>query len=289
MFFIKNKYVIKDLVDFCLFSTINSISQRFIFNIMPTIIALFADNEAVTMFSIATTLEGYVFTFSQAVNGMFLPKISRINVSENQHEKLNSLMIKVGTFHIYTLGLLYIGFLLLGKDFISMWLGEGYFLVYACALLLMLPSLIDTPQQIARTALVVKNYMKEQSFIYVCMAVLNVLFSLVLVVRFKLIGAAISIVLAYLVRTILFNILYFYKLKINLKEYFKNVYSKWLGIGLLTVFLYSITFRLIPFEGLVFFLIKGISIVCIYAVLFVLFNRELVSKFVSNYYKNGGN
>lgn len=40
----------------------------------------------VAVFGLATTVEGYVYTFSTAINGMFMPRISRI-ISDGKREE----------------------------------------------------------------------------------------------------------------------------------------------------------------------------------------------------------
>ena len=87
---------------------------------MPTLIAATVNSAAVTLFSLAYTLEGYVYIFADAINGMFMPKISRILAQGKEETELSNLMIQVGRFHVYTIGLLYIGFICIGRNFVEL-------------------------------------------------------------------------------------------------------------------------------------------------------------------------
>ena len=225
----------KSLFGYSVWITVISIAQRCIFNIMPSLIAALVGSVEVAIFSLASTLEGYVYTFSDAINGMFMPKISRIFASENSEKEINSLMCKVGKYHVYTIGLIILGFISLGQNFINIWLGVGYDNVYFCAALLMLPSLIDVPQQVARTSLLTLNVVKQQAFIYLLMAVINIVTSVILVPHFGAMGAAIAVCVAYGFRTFMFNLLYKKKLPVKLGSYFKNVYLKWSIAAILTL------------------------------------------------------
>ena len=255
--------IAKQLFHFSIWLTVMSVARRGIFQIMPTLIAATVGSVAVTVFSLASTLEGYVYTFADAVNGMFMPKISRILTAENAGQRLNDLMSKVGRFHVYTIGLLYIGFICVGRQFIGLWLGEGYDSVYLCAVLLIFPSLIDSPQQIAKTSLMVTDVVKEQGLIYSGMAVLNVALALVLLPKVGITGAALSICVAYLVRTAAFNVLYHKKLPVDLGRYFKDTYLRWLATAGITL-LFGLVVRGFPLFGWFGLLVKAVVIGGVY-------------------------
>lgn len=225
----------KELCGFSVWVTVMSLAQRCIFNIMPTVIAAMIGSVEVTLFSLAATLEGYVFSVADAINGMFLPKISRILAGESAQEKLSALMSKVGRFHIITIGLIYLVFLLVGRDFVGLWMGEGYSAIYICALAMMFPSLIDVPQQVAKTALLAKDIVREQAVIYLVMAAINLGLAFTLIPILGVSGAAISICVAYLVRTLAFNVLYKKKLLIPIGKYFKEVYTRWVAVAIVTL------------------------------------------------------
>lgn len=265
----------KRMFSFSVWITVISLAQRCIFNIMPTLIAATVNSAAVTLFSLAYTLEGYVYIFADAINGMFMPKISRILAQGKEETELSNLMIQVGRFHVYTIGLLYIGFICIGRNFVELWMGKGYEAVYLCTLLLIFPSLIDVPQQIAKTTLMVSDIVKAQGIIYVGMAVINVVLSLILLPRVGVIGAAVSVCISYLARTAAFNVLYHKKLPIHLWSYFKSVYGRWLVVAGATCFLGSFI-EVVPFSGWYGLLLKAVLIGIIYVVSiwFIVLNRS---------------
>lgn len=74
----KDKTVFKDLLSFSIWSTIILFSQRLILNLAPTILAMFSGTNEITLFSIGSSIEGYFWLFSNALNSLFLPSVSRI-------------------------------------------------------------------------------------------------------------------------------------------------------------------------------------------------------------------
>lgn len=268
----------KSLFGYSIWITVISIAQRCIFNIMPSLIAALIGSVEVTLFSLAATLEGYVYTFSDAVNGMFMPRISRIFASDSSEKEINSLMCKVAKFHVYTIGLIIIGFICVGSRFVDLWMGKGYEQVYICTVLLMLPSLVDIPQQIAKTSLLTLNIVKQQAGIYVIMATVSVGLSFLLIPKLGAVGAAIAVCCAYFVRTFLFNLLYKKKLPVKLGQYFKAVYLNW-GIAAMITFITGVLSNiLLKKDGIVPFLVHGICIVITYIIFIYLFCMDKKTK-----------
>lgn len=251
--------------------TVISIAQRCIFNIMPSIIAAIIGSAEVTLFSIAATLEGYFFSFADAINGMFMPHISRILAADNAKPRLQSLMSKVGRFHVATLGLLFVGFVCVGRAFVAQWMGPGYDEVYWCALLLILPSVIDTPQQVARTALLASDVVWEQTRVYLLMAAVNIVLAFALLPVFGVVGGAVAVCCAYLARTIGFNILYRKKLSLKIGVYFWGAYGRWLPVAAITVILSMTLSSLINIDGWLGVVFNGLLVVILYCGLYILF------------------
>ena len=258
----------KNLFSFTAWITLKELAHRCIFTLMPTIIAALIGSKEITLFSLAATLEGYVYTFADAVNGMFMPRISKLIRGEDVQEKLEQLMIRVGKFHIFSLGLIYVGFICVGRSFVDVWMGDGYESVYLSALILIFPSLIDVPQQIARTTLLARDIIKEQSLIYVGMAFANVLLAVLFMNLFGILGASLAVCVSYIIRTIGMNVLYKKHLSINLKKYFVIVYGKWILVLIFTLVLQFIFSHVVVLSGFVHLIVNGLFVVVVYVVLY---------------------
>ena len=119
-------------------------------------------------FSVWTTVgsiaQGLIFTFATAINGMFMPRISKIISEGKREEELMPLMIRIGRIQIMIVGLLTVGFISLGKSFIiDIWNKPDFAQSYICAVLLIVPSLFYLPFQIGNTTLIVENKVKLQA------------------------------------------------------------------------------------------------------------------------------
>ena len=260
----RSRKMLKDVFGFSIWSSVGSIAQRFIFNFMPTILGMVANTVAITKFSLASAIEGYVWTFSEALNGLFLPKVSRITASNSNDKNVLPLMIKVGRINLMIVSFLVLGFAVLGRDFIMCWLGEGYEEVYMSALLLIVPTFITQPQQIANTAIIALNKVKIQAIIMCATSAVNVILSYFLSRIIGVVGAAVSVCVAYFLKAVCLNILYYKELKINIFEFFKRCHIK-IILTLIIVFVLGICeVHFIPINGVLGFLLKGVCFTVIY-------------------------
>ena len=224
-----DKSLLKEIFGFSVWTTVGSIMQRLVFNITPSIIAAVSSTGSVgvAVFGLASTIEGYIYTIATAINGMFMPRISRIVIGENKDEKLLELMVRVGRLQMMIVGLMVAGFVALGKSFvIEIWNKPDFSLSYYCAVLLILPSLFYLPMQIANTAIIVENKVRLQAFVFMAMGLVNVVCSLILSHFFGAIGASVSLLIAYTVRTLLIGYVYHKVLKLDMLAFVKKTFLK---------------------------------------------------------------
>ncbi|MGF7144321.1 O-antigen/teichoic acid export membrane protein [Anaerotaenia torta] len=266
-----------EIFRFSLWSTVINVAQRFIYNIIPSILGIYSGAISISVFGTAATIEGIIYTFATAINGLFLPRVSRILGKERREENLLELMIKVGRIQLFLIGLIYVGFLAVGRDFIGFWLGDGFQRAYLCILLLVLPSIFELPQHIAALTVTAAGMVKLQSAVYTLMAVINIALSILLTREFQEVGAAVSVCTAYLFRTAAMNVIYHRKLHINVFRFFRECFVK-MGGCLLISMMAAALIACLPRGSILLFVLKGIVMVLIYLVLFWKFSLNQYEK-----------
>lgn len=171
-----DKGLLHEIFGFSLWTTVVSLAQRLIFNITPSIIAAVSatGSAGVAVFGLATTIEGYVYTFATAISGMFMPRIARIIHDGKREEELMPLMIRIGRIQCMIIGLLVVGFIAVGRSFIiDIWNKTDFAESYLCAVFLVIPSFFYLPMEIANTTLIVENKVKLQAGVFVIMGVIT--------------------------------------------------------------------------------------------------------------------
>lgn len=231
----RDKKLTKEVFNFSLWTTIRMLAERLVINITPSIIAAVSvtGSTGVAIFGLAQTIEGYVYTFATAIDGMFMPRIAKIIYGDKEPEKIMPLMIRIGRIQCIIIGLLVVGFISLGRSFIvDIWNKPDFVKSYICAVLLIIPSFFYLPMQIANTTLIVENKINLRAYVFSVVGIVNVLCSLVLSRYFGAIGASLSIFIAYTVRTALMAIIYKKKLGLDMARFGKETFVK-LSPGLL--------------------------------------------------------
>lgn len=282
----KNRALVKEISSFSVWTAIIGIAQRFIFNITPTILGIFSKTVNIAIFGIASSLEGYVFTLANALNGLFLPRVTRITTKKGWENELLFLMIKIGRIQLFIISLIIIGFISIGKDFVLLWMGENYINSFYSAVLLILPSLIYLPQQIGNTAVIALNKVKYQALIFVIMAFINVILSTVFSYFWGAIGASLAISLAYIFRSVGMNIIYYKIIQIDIIIFFKECYGKLFIPLSLTLFIslfINLFFHSLSWKILI---IKGILIVLVFfSIMWVFAFNDYEKKLITSIFK----
>lgn len=265
----------KDIFGFSIWVTISSLAQRLVFNITPSILGAVASSAAIAVFGIVTTIEGYTYTITTAINGMFMPKISRIYERGGEKDELLPLMLSVGKFQYAINGLIVVGFAVVGKEFINLWMGPTYLDAYYGILLVIIPGLFFNSMQIANTAMVVRKKVNLQAWVNLGMGIVNVLLSIILSSYIGVIGACISISIAYMLRAVVLLFIYKRVLKIDMASFVINCYFR-MGIPIIiTIVLGCLMNSLLSNGGWLVLAAKGLVIVGIYAAVTLLLGLNL--------------
>ena len=269
-----DKEMLKEIFGFSMWTTVGNLLQRLILGISPSIIAAVcaAGSVEVAIFGLASTVEGYVYTFATAINGMFMPRISKIIVDGKKDTELMPLMVKVGRIQLMLIGLVSVGFLALGKSFIvDIWDKPDFVQSYYCAVLLLLPNMLYLPMQIANTTLVVENKVKIQAQVFMVMSAVNVALSLVFSHFWGAVGAALAVFIAYVVRVVLMIVVYQKKMNLDMVKFLKDVF---LSMSPYLIITFAVGFAMEQFNplphGLLRFAINGVVLVGCFGVLMLL-------------------
>lgn len=269
----KDRQLFREIVSFSGWTTVMSICQRLIFTIAPTILGIYSGSIPIAIFGIAISLEQYVFSFSSVFSGMFLPKVSRILSSGDGN--LMPIMISVGRIQLIVVGAIVAGFICVGEHFINIWVGNGFGESYLCTILIIIPSILQLPQEIGIQAIIAENKVKQQAVVYMLMAGFNVIFSFILAKLYGPIGISFSICIAYFIRTVGLDYILQRELHLNLKVFFNETFK---AISLVIIATSALSFSINYFisnDGILPFIYKVLIFVLLYSVgIYLIANSE---------------
>ena len=281
-FWIRDKVLLRELFGFSIWVTVLALAQRLIFNIAPSILGVTSTSIEIARFAPASQLEGYFFTFAYAINGLFMPMVARLDYNMD-NRGIENIMIKVGKYQICVLGLLFAGICTIGTEFIELWMGSEYRISGICTVLLIAPSIFLYPQQIANTLLSIRNKIKYQAMSALIIGAINVGLSFVLTPQLGALGSSISICVAFLVNLVLLNIVYHKVLHLNLKQFYKVVYIRYVPPILLASIITQFILRYITYSGWLWLLVKIVVCTTVYLMLLFMigFSKEEKAQIIS--------
>lgn len=260
--------IYKGIFSISFWSCVYGLAQRLIFNIVPTILAMTVVNaaEAIAVFGVVSTIEAYCYIFTTAINGMFLSRISRILQKANSETELNTLAINVGRFQFVLNGLIILGFALVGKDFLNLWMDSEFELAYYGVLLVTIPGLFFNALEIFHSIMIARNMVREQALIQIAMGVLNVVLSYIFAGKWGVVGATAAIFVAYVFRLVMTLILVHRKLNMDIVLYVRNCYIKMGWAVLVTGVVLPILLSYMGNGSWLIFFFKVMLIVVVYVI-----------------------
>ena len=176
------------------------------------------------VYSVGNTFCNMIFSLAQAAPSLFSPRINQMVFSDSSDEELTDFVIKSGRIQGFIIALVASGFIAFGMPFISWYVGEGYEEAYWVAVIIMIPNCIPLVQSAAHSVIQAKNMHKFRSLMYLGIAVLNVVGTILLVNKFGIIGAAIPTGATYLIgHGFIMNWYYWKKVGLDIPRFWKKL------------------------------------------------------------------
>lgn len=180
--------------------------------------------EAVAVFAIAVVLAGIYMSYSTAISGVFLPKITAMVTKDSNPHEISELFIRTGRIQAIIMNLILSGFIIFGYQFIILWAGVDYSESYICSLLFFIALYIPLIQNLGITILQARNQMRFRSTLYVCIAACSLALQILLSKQYGGLGCAVAVSGALIVgQGIIMNIYYHRKQQINIPKFWKEI------------------------------------------------------------------
>lgn len=223
-----DKGLFKEIAVFSSFLAINQIVDQINWATDKVVLGKFCTSSAVAVYAIGSQINTYYMNFSTAVSNVFVPQVNRIVASDGDEDKKNhkltELFTKVGRVQFIILMLILTGFIFFGQYFILKWAGTGYENSYYVALLLIVPVTIPLIQNIGIEIQRAKNMHQFRSYVYLGMALLNIVISIFLAQIWQEIGAAFGTTISIVVANVfVMNWYYHKKLGIDMIYFWKEI------------------------------------------------------------------
>lgn len=221
-----NKGAIFEVSTFSGFIAVNSIVDQINWSVDKILLGRFWGARYTAVYSVAAQINSIYMQLSTGVSNVFIPRINRLVAEEKTDKEITDLFIKIGRLQTMVLLPVILGFIFLGKQFISIWAPREYSDAYIIALLLMGPTTIPYIQNAGVSIQTAKNKHQFRALIYTIMAIINLAISILLCRQFGGIGCAVGTAVSIIAANIvIMNIYYHRKLKLNMIRFWKDEFT----------------------------------------------------------------
>lgn len=279
-----DKNTLLELLRFSAWVFVIGVASRLMYNIIPTVLGRYCNSTEVAKFSVAMMMEGYVYTFASALNGLFLPRVMRITLKTNDGDELTKLMITVGRIQLIIVGLIISAFVVVGRQFVNLWLGIDFDMSYFVTLCLITPGLISLTEEIGNTALIATNELKYRAFLYIGASAISVIGGYILAPQYGALGCGVAVLLSLIFCHILgMNILYYYKLHINVIKFLYNTIMPFVPVVCIPIVVTYALSNYINMGGWIeFLLVAALYSISFITVIWFLFMRSAERKMIKS-------
>lgn len=216
-------HLLKGLLRFSSTVVFVVIADQIFWNSNQLILGYLYGTSTVALYSIASQICMAYMPIGTAISNVFMPKVSEMFFAQHDMSAISDLFTKVGRIAIYPLLLVLVGFIIFGSDFIRIWVGERYAEAYYITLVLIIPFTVDLIQNLAFLIMQVVNKYAFRGYVYIGMALVNIVFVIIVAPVYGALGAAFVTGFSMLVGNgLVMNIYYRKKLRLDIRKYWKN-------------------------------------------------------------------
>lgn len=228
---------VKEILYFSFFIFLNAIMDQVYWKTGQLILGAIIGTAIVAVYSVTVQLCSAFMSFSANISSVFLPKLSAL-ATQNNMDEINSIFLKVGRLQFYIVMLIFWGFVLFGRQFLHLWVGDSFLPAYTYAVILMAGLIIPLVQNTGILILQAKNKHAFRSIVFVIIAILNVCISIPMAKHYGALAcASVTAGCLLLGQGLILNI-YYAKLGLKIGQFFEHI----IKIFLVMLFPVGLTF-----------------------------------------------
>lgn len=261
-----DKVLVFEILSYSFFIFLNIVIDQIYWNTNQIILGIVSGTIPVAIFAIAIQFIKLYMQFSTSISGLFLPKITIMVAKNASNKSLSELMSKFGRIQYAIIAFILSGFILFGKKFLILWAGEEYITAYYIIIIIMIPLTIPLIQNIGISILYAKNKQIFRIVVLFFISILNIILTVPLANEYNGIGAAIATCISLIIgHIIIMNIYYFYKIKLDIFDFWLQILKLTLPVGLsLTIGSLYLNLNFSNGESLFIFILEIICFAIVY-------------------------
>ena len=216
--------LLKEVSIYSFWVFLNVIMDRIYWSLGQSVVGIYCGAKLVAVYGIAIQIQQMYMSFSTAISGILLPKITALTTQKNSEKQVSDLFIRTGRLQFIVMSFILSGFVVFGRQFIELWVGNSYSDAYYICLLFFFPLLVPLIQNVAISILQARNQMRFRSLLYLVISLVSFVASLPLTKYYGVIGCAIATSCAlFLGHVLIMNIYYQKRVDLDIISFWKEI------------------------------------------------------------------
>ncbi len=259
--------MVKDIFRYSFFVFLILITNQLNKNVDQTILGIKVSAVAVTVYTAGTKISSLFDSFSNAISNMFIPKATKLVVDGATTKEVEDFVIRFSRIQAYVVFYIYVAFLIMGRGFITIWLGDGYILSWVTAIIVMTGLILPLLKDSIRAYIQASGRQVALSITYLISAFFNVISTWIVVDYFGIIGAAVcSLIMAILCNEVLLNIYFCKVIHLNMFRYYIQLMKGILPVSIVSGIICYLMTKVISVNSIANFILIG----SVYTILYFL-------------------
>lgn len=272
-----DKLLFKKIFKYSIWIFLMGIIGQFFWNTGQIVLGLKTSTKLIAIYGLGITLGSYYGGFAGAINTVFLPRATKMSLF-NSNEEIIEEMIKIGRILLIVLSYILIAFLLFGKEFIVLWVGEEYIDSWFVAAIIMLVYSIPLLQNFAHSIIEAKNKVAYKVVIYFIFISMGIALGYLLIDDYGVKGMAFGISIGWLIAQVFLNYFLYKGLNLNMCHFFKKIILDKLFLQILFLFFVSYFINFLGEGNWFVFIVKLILYSIVYISILISFGINKFEK-----------
>jgi O-antigen/teichoic acid export membrane protein len=262
-----DKKLLREVIGFSAVNFLYTIIDQINWKLDSVIIGMRLSSAAVAIYAVGNKFANVFQNLSTAISGVFLPKFTLLEVENNGNDKILEYFVKVSRWQAIVIIYAYLAYMLLGRGFINIWLGETYDLAWLSGAIalsgLAVPSMLNASNAILQA----KKKQQVCAIVYFVSSIINMISTYVLVPVYGICAASLMTSISYFIYCSFVMLFLHYKLKINMKEFFLRFMDRIIAAAALIIIICYGWTKFIYIDSWTMFILNSFIYTAIYFLL----------------------
>lgn len=259
-----DKGLTREILQYSFWVFLSSIMDRVYWSTGQFVLGIYRGTVAIAVYALAIQLQSMYMSFSTAISGVFLPKVTSMITKGKSMQEVSNLFIKTGRIQYVIMGFALCAFIVFGQPFIKLWAGDNYEDTYFVALMFLIPLTVPLIQNLGITILRAKNQLRFRSLSYFAISIASLAISFPLAKYYGYYGCAIAVALGLVIgQIVVMNIYYSKIVNLDIVRFWKEI-AKMSIVPILMALCGKIAFAFYTINSLFVFLIIVVSFTIVY-------------------------